>query len=393
MFSARRILVYVAVGLVLAVAAVGCASGAAPTQGSPTPTKVSGSPTPLPTSTVAAIPGSGLIKGPYEGEAKQLTGAGATFPAPLYTKWFSEYEKLTGVKVNYQSIGSGGGIKSITDRTVDFGASDAPMTDEQLKAAKGEILHVPTALGAVVPTYNLQGLPKPIKFTPETLCGIFMGKIKKWSDPALKADNPELNLPDKDIIVVHRSDGSGTTYIWTDYLSTVCPEWKEKVGKGTSVNWPVGIGAKGNEGVSGEVRQNPNSIGYVELIYALQNKLPVGWVKNKAGKFIEPTLESVTAAAAGVAARIPPDLRVSIVDAEGENSYPVSGFTYLLVYKEQTDKAKAVALTRMMWWAIHDAQQYNAGLGYAPLPAEIIKLAEAKVESITVDGQKAFPGK
>lgn len=390
MALSRKYLAYIAFGLALAVTVAGCAAGGAPQA---SPTKAPAGPTPLPAPTMASVPGAGIVKGPFEGEAKQLTGAGATFPAALYSKWFSEYEKLTGVKVNYQSIGSGGGIKSITDRTVDFGASDAPMTDEQLKAAKGEILHVPTALGAVVPTYNIQGLPKPIKFTPDTLCGIYLGKIKKWSDPALKADNPDLSLPDKDIIVVHRSDGSGTTYIWTDYLSTVCPEWKEKVGRGTSVNWPVGIGGKGNEGVAGEVRQNPNSIGYVELIYALQNKLPVGWVKNKAGKFVEPTLESVTAAAAGVAARIPPDLRVSIVDAEGENSYPVSGFTYFLVYREQTDKAKAIALTRMMWWAIHDAQQYNAGLGYAPLPVEVIKLAEAKIEAVTVDGQKAFPGK
>jgi phosphate transport system substrate-binding protein len=332
------------------------------------------------------------VKGPFEGEAKTLNGAGATFPAALYSKWFTEYERLTGVKVNYQSIGSGGGIKSITDATVDFGATDAPMTDEQLAAAKnGPILHIPTALGAVVPTYNLPGLTQPLRFSPETLAGIYLGEITRWSDPLLRADNPGVTLPDRQILVVHRSDGSGTTNIWTDYLSEVSPKWKSTVGRGTSVNWPVGLGAKGNEGVAGEVKQNPYSIGYVELIYAIQNRLGVGAVKNRAGRYVEPNLSSVTAAAAGAAATIPPDLRASIVNAPGELAYPISGFTWLLVYQRMTDRPKALALTRLLWWATHDAQQFNADLGYAPLPLRIITRAEELIRTITVNGQPAFP--
>lgn len=329
-----------------------------------------------------------------QGDANTLTGAGATFPAALYSKWFSEYEKATGVKVNYQSIGSGGGIKSIQDATVDFGATDGPMTDEQLKAAKnGEILHIPMALGAVVPTTNIPNVTEVLKFTPETLAGIFLGEIVKWNDPKLVADNPILANVNQNIIVVHRSDGSGTTYIWTDYLSTVSPSWKQKAGTGTSVNWPVGLGAKGNEGVAGEVKQNPYSIGYVELIYAVQNKIGVGQVKNKMGKFITPSTETVTNAAAGIATTIQPDLRASIVDAPGENAYPISGFTWLLVYKNQTDPAKAVALTRMMWWATHEGQQFNSDLGYAPLPPGIVVKCEGKINEVTVNGQRAFPGK
>jgi phosphate transport system substrate-binding protein len=327
------------------------------------------------------------------GEAKALNGAGATFPAVLYSKWFNEYNKATGVQVNYQSIGSGGGIKSISDATVDFGASDSPMTDEQLKAAKGEILHIPMALGAVVPTYNLPGVTAQLKFTPDTLAGIFLGDIKTWNDPALVADNPDLQAVDKPIIVVHRSDGSGTTSIWVNYLSTVNKKWESSVGRGTSVKWPVGLGGKGNEGVAGEVKNNANSLGYVELIYAIQNKLPVGQVKNKAGKFITPNLDSVKAAAASIVNSIPDDLRFTMVDAAGNNSYPISGATWLLVYKNMTDKSKATTLTKMLWWNIHDAQQFNADLGYGPLPAELVTKAEAKIKSITVDGQPAFTGK
>lgn len=358
------------------------------------PAKTGGTtPTAATAASTKTVQGVGLIKGPHSDEAKALNGAGATFPAVLYTKWFSEYEKVTGVKVNYQSIGSGGGIKSISDQTVDFGATDGPMTDEQMKAAKGgEILHIPMALGAVVPTYNVPGVTQPLKFTGETLAGIFLGEITKWNDPKLLADNPDAGLPDADIVVVHRSDGSGTTFIWVDYLSAVSEKWKSTVGKGTSVNWPVGLGGKGNEGVAGEVKQNPNSIGYVELIYAVQNKLGFGHVRNQDGNFVEPSLETVTAAAAGVAGTIAPDLRASIVNAPGEKAYPISGFTWLLVYQSVADKAKAIALTRMLWWAIHDAQKFNSELGYAPLPEGIVKKAEEKVLAITSSGQPAFPG-
>jgi len=330
----------------------------------------------------------------FEGEARTLTGAGATFPAVLYTKWFNEYEKLTKVKVNYQSIGSGGGIKSISDQTVDFGATDGPMTDEQLKAAKGgAVLHIPMALGAVVPTYNLPGVADQLKFTPETLAGVFIGEITQWNDPKLVADNPALARIDKNIVVVHRSDGSGTTYIWTDYLSNVSPAWQQRVGTGTSVQWPAGLGGKGNEGVSGEVKQNQYAIGYVELIYALQNKLGVGLVKNKAGTFVEPKIETMTAAAAGVADTIAPDLRASIVNAAGQNAYPISGFTWQLVYKEIPNKAKAIALTRLLWWEVHEAQKFNADLGYAPLPAGIVKRAEEQILSVTSGAERAFPGR
>jgi phosphate transport system substrate-binding protein len=341
------------------------------------------------------LPGAGLIKGPFEGEAKTLNGAGATFPAALYSKWFNEYQKLGGVSVNYQSIGSGGGIKSITDGTVDFGATDGPMTDEQLKSARGEVLHIPMALGAVVPTYNIPEIDgkDPLKLSADTLAGIFLGDISKWDDPKLKADNPTLTLPSKDIVTVHRSDGSGTTYIWVDYLSTVSPKWKSSVGTATSVNWPGGVGGKGNEGVAGEVKQNPYTIGYVELIYAVQNKLGVAQVKNQSGTFITPTLDSVTAAAAGVADTIQPDLRASIVDAKGETAYPISGFTWLLVYKDMQELPKAQAVTRLMWWATHDAQKFNAELGYAPLPAGIVSKGEEKIKSITAGGQPAFPNK
>jgi len=322
-----------------------------------------------------------------------MNGAGATFPAVLYTKWFSEYEKVTGVKVNYQAIGSGGGIKGITDMTVDFGATDGPMTDAQLKDAEkgGLVLHIPMTLGAVVPTYNIPEVgAKTLNFSADTLSGIYLGTITKWNDPKIAADNAGTTLPDKDITVVYRSDGSGTTYIFTDYLSSVSADWKSKVGTANSVKWPTGIGASGNQGVSGEVKQNPYSIGYVELIYAIQNKLGVGFVKNKAGKVVEPTLQSVTAAAAGAKA-IPADLRASIVNADGDAAYPISGFTWQLAYQKQTDKAKATALTRLLWWETHDGQKFTTDLGYAPLPNDLVKAAEEKIKSITVDGAKAFP--
>ena len=331
--------------------------------------------------------GSSTGSGGANGEIK-LQGAGATFPNPLYQKWFSEYNKITpNAKFDYQSIGSGGGIKQISSKTVDFGGSDAPMKDEELKAASGEILHIPTVLGGVVVTYNLPGVQADLKFTPEAIAGVFLGKITKWNDPAIASVNPGVNLPGSDITVVHRSDGSGTTYVWVDYLSKVSPEWKEKVGTSTSVNWPVGVGAKGNEGVTGQVKQTPNSLGYVELIYAEQNKLPYAAVKNSSGEFIKPSLDSITAAAAGAANQMPDDLRVSITNAPGKDAYPISSFTYFLVYKEQPDQAKGKALVDFMWWALHDGEGMAKTLLYAPLPAEVVTKAEQKIKSITYQGK------
>ena len=318
----------------------------------------------------------------------QLNGAGASFPYPLYTKWLSEYKKVKPhVTIDYQSIGSGGGIKGITERTLDFAGSDAPMTDEQLSRAPGAILHIPTVAGAVAVTYNLPELGATLKLTPEVLAGIFLGEIKKWNDPRLAEANPGLRLPDRDIVVVHRSDGSGTTNIFTDYLSKVSPVWKEKVGKGTSVQWPTGVGAKGNEGVAGQVRQTPYSIGYVELAYAIQNRLPYAELRNAAGRFVAPSLETTTAAMAGAAAQMPADMRVSIVNAPGENAYPIAGFTYLLVYKEQQDQAKGKALAEFLWWAIHEGQKHAPELLYAPLPSNVVQLAEAKIREINHNGK------
>lgn len=318
----------------------------------------------------------------------RLQGAGATFPNPLYQKWVSEYGKLhPHIKIDYQSVGSGAGIKQIKERTVDFGASDSAMKDEDLKAAPGEILHVPTVLGAVVITYNLPGLSQALRFTPDVVADIFLGKIKKWSDPRLKVDNASVALPDADITVVHRSDGSGTSAVFTDYLSKVSAEWKEKVGSGTSPKWPVGIGGKGNEGVTGQVKQTPNTIGYVELAYAAQNKLPVALLKNKSGNFVEPTIDSVMAAAAGSLATTPEDLRVSITDATGPTAYPISSYTYILVYKEQKDAAKGNAVVDFLWWGIHDGEKFAKDLLYAPLPDEITKRAEVKINSITSGGK------
>ena len=318
----------------------------------------------------------------------RLQGAGATFPNPLYQKWLSEYGKLhPEVKIDYQSIGSGGGIKQIKEQTVDFGASDAPMKDEDLKSAPGEILHIPTVLGAVVITYNLQGVSQPLRFSPATIADIFLGKIKRWDDPAIKADNPGVSLPAADITVVHRSEASGTSAVFTDYLSKVSPEWKERVGAGVSLNWPAGQGGKGNEGVTGMIKQQPNTVGYVELAYAVQNKLPVALVKNASGNFVEPSLDAVTAAAAESLATTPEDLRVSITDAGGASAYPVASYTYILPYKEQRDAAKGKALVDFLWWAIHDGERYAKDLQYAPLPAEIVKRAEAKINSITSGGK------
>jgi len=317
-----------------------------------------------------------------------LQGAGATFPNPLYQKWLSEYGKLhPEVRMDYQSIGSGGGIKQIQAQTVDFGASDSPMKDEDLKAAPGEILHVPTVLGAIVITYNLSGVPAALRFSPEAIADIFLGKVKKWNDPHIAADNPGVKLPAGDITVVHRSDGSGTSAVFTDYLSKISPEWKEKVGTGTSPSWPVGIGGKGNEGVTGQVKNTPNTIGYVELAYAVKNNLPVALIKNQSQAFIAPTLEAVTAAAAESVATTPDDLRVSITNGAGKDTYPISSYTYILVYKDQKDATKGKVLVDFLWWGIHDGEKFAKELQYAPLPQEIVKRAEAKINSISSGGK------
>jgi phosphate transport system substrate-binding protein len=321
------------------------------------------------------------------GGAIKLQGAGATYPNPLYQKWISEYEKLhPNVLIDYQSIGSGGGQKQIREQTVDFGASDSFMSDQDLKSAPGELLHIPMVLGAVVLTYNLQGLSQPLRFSPDVVADIFLGKIRRWDDPRIKADNAGVNMPAADITIVHRSDGSGTTGVWTDYLGKISPEWKQKVGVGVSVNWPVGVGGKGNEGVTGQVKQTPNTIGYVELIYALQNNLPVGLIKNKSGNFVPASLDSVSAAAAGALADTPDDLRVSITDSAGADAYPVSSYTYILAYKDQKDATKGKALVDYLWWCIHDGKKFTGDLKYAPLPADIVKRAEAKIDSIKSGG-------
>jgi phosphate transport system substrate-binding protein len=306
-----------------------------------------------------------------------ITGAGATFPYPMYSKWFDEYHKKdTNIQINYQSIGSGGGIRQVTEGTVDFGASDGPMNDQQLKAYQDKhgfpILHFPTVLGADVPTYNIPGVTAELNFTPDALAGIYLGKITKWNDPAITGPNKGVNLPGNDIIVVHRSDGSGTTYIWTDYLSKISDEWKNKVGRNTSVNWPVGLGGQGNEGVSGLVKQTPNSIGYVELIYAIQNKMPYGRVRNSAGSFIKADLASVTAAAAGAAKNMPDDFRVSITDAPGKTAYPISSFTWLLIPSKISDAAKRDAIKGFVKWMLAEGQNDTEALAYARLPKEVV---------------------
>jgi phosphate transport system substrate-binding protein len=302
-----------------------------------------------------------------------LNGAGATFPYPIYSKWFDEYHKINpDIQINYQSIGSGGGIRQVQAGTVDFGATDGPMSDEQLAQAKVKVLHFPTVLGAVVPTYNIPGVAQELKFTPEALAGIFLGTITKWNDTEIARANPGVKLPGEDIVVVHRSDGSGTTYVWTDFLCKVSPEWKTKVGKNTSVNWPVGLGGKGNEGVSGLVKQTPNSLGYVELIYAIQNKLPYGRVRNSAGAFVEADLASVTAAAAAAAKDMPEDFRVSITNPAGKGAYPISSFTWLLVPTSIEDANKRKIIVDFLRWMLTDGQKRATPLSYASLPKEVV---------------------
>lgn len=322
----------------------------------------------------------------------QLNGAGATFPAVIYSKWFDEYKNMTGILINYQAIGSGGGIKQIIEGTVDFGASDGPMTDKQLNEAKSkqgtDILHIPMVMGGVVISYNLPGIGKGLNLDGETIANIYSGKISKWNDQSIKGLNPKLNLPNRAILAAHRSDGSGTTFIFTDYLSKVSQEWAKRTGKGTSVNWPVGLGGKGNDGVAGLVKQLQGSIGYVELAYAIKNNIPYANIKNKAGNFVEATYSSVSAAAEGSSKNMPGDLRVSITDAPGKDSYPITGFTWLLVYKNMRNETKAKALVNFLKWAMGKGQTFATNLYYAPLSKGVIELCEGKINMITANGKK-----
>jgi phosphate transport system substrate-binding protein len=316
------------------------------------------------------------------GAQTTINGAGATFPNPMYSKWFSEYHKAhPDIQINYQPIGSGGGIRQVLAGTVDFGATDGPMSDEQLSQAKSKILHVPTVLGANVPAYNIPGVTAELKFTPEMLAGIFLGKISSWNDPAIAAANPGVSLPNQPIIVIHRSDGSGTTYIWTDYLSKVSPEWQGQVGKGVSVRWPVGLGGKGNEGVAGLIRQMQGSIGYIELIYAIENKITYGSVKNAAGVFVKASLASVTAAAASVKS-MPADFRISITNAPGKDAYPISSFTWLLIPEQSKDPAKGKILADFLNWMVSDGQKMTAELAYAPLPESVAAKVRDEIKQV-----------
>jgi phosphate transport system substrate-binding protein len=325
----------------------------------------------------------------------RLNGAGATFPNIIYQTWILTYnQKFDNVEINYQSIGSGGGIRQFSDKTVDFGGTDAPMTDSAITAVNGNVLHIPTVLGAVVPTYNLQGVTQPVRFTPDVLADIFLGKITNWADERIASANPGLSLPKQDIIVVHRSDGSGTSFIWTDYLSKVSPEWLQKVGRGTSVNWPVGLGGRGNEGVTATVRQTPGAIGYVELGYALINKMAFGVVRNKSGNWITPSLESVTSAAQGAMDAMGPntDFRVSITDSPGPQAYPIASFTWLLLRKDYPDAAKARELVKFLWWCLTEGQAKAPTLGYAPLPKEMRPWIEARLKTINGGGRPVWRG-
>jgi phosphate transport system substrate-binding protein len=329
-------------------------------------------------------------------ETVTLNGAGATFPYPLISKWSSEYNKINPeAQINYQSVGSGAGIKQITARTVDFGASDAPLTEQEYANVSG-LLQIPESIGAVVVAYNLPGIQKGVKLSGDVAADIFLGKIKKWNDPKIVSLNPGIQFPEKDIIVAHRSDGSGTTFVFTDYLSAVSQDWRSKVGKGKSVNWPVGLGGKGNEGVAGLLNQNPYTIGYIELAYAKLQNIPYASIRNKAGNFIEPTLETTANAAAGAVLTLPAGdtswSSVSIVDAEGNNSYPISSFTYLLVYKDQTDQIKGKLLAEFLWWAVHDGQKYSSDLLYVPLPNGVISLNEKTIKLMNYKGQTLIQG-
>lgn len=339
---------------------------------------------------VAAVTVAALAAGADGAAAQQpitLNGAGATFPFPLYSKWSQVYADERNVQINYQSIGSGGGIRQFIAKTVDFGASDGPMTDEQITDAGGRVLHIPMVAGAVVPVYNVQGIGQGLNFTAGVLADIFLGRITKWNDPRIVQFNPKANLPATDIVVMHRSDGSGTTAIWVNYLSKVSPMWKTRVGEGTSVNWPTGLGGRGNEGVAGLVRQTPNSLGYIELAYALTNKMTFGNVRNKAGQFVRPTLSSTTKAMEGALKNIPEDYRIFFTNPDGRDVYPIAGFTWILIYGEQGDQAKGKALAEFLWWATHEGQKYAAPLLYASLPKSLVTRIERTLKSVTARGQ------
>jgi phosphate transport system substrate-binding protein len=335
-----------------------------------------------------------LAGGAAAQETVRLNGAGATFPYPIYSKWMLEYHTAhPAVEINYQAIGSGGGIRQFTDHTVDFGASDGPMTDAQIQAVNGDVYHIPTVLGAVVPTYNVPGVTAQLRFTGDVLAGIFLGQITKWNDSRITAINPGVSLPDQDIVVAHRSDGSGTTYIWSDYLTKVSPDWAQRVGKGTSINWPVGLGGQGNPGVANIVKQTPGALGYVELIYAIQNNIGYGLVRNRAGNFVQASLETTTNAATAAVASLgtDTDFRVSITDADGRDVYPISSFTWLLLPKQMTDATKARALLEFVWWAVHAGEADCKDLAYAPLPRRVVQLEEDRLKSITVGGSPVLP--
>jgi phosphate transport system substrate-binding protein len=320
-----------------------------------------------------------------------LQGAGATFPFPLYSKWVSEYQKVDPrVRINYQSIGSGGGIRQITEKTVDFGASDAPMSDEELSKVPGKLIHIPTTLGAVVVSYNLPGVTG-LKLSPDVVAGIFLGDVKTWNDPKIKKLNPDAKLPKDPISVAYRSDGSGTTAVFTQYLAAISPTWKDKVGAGKSVKFPTGLGAKGNEGVAGQLKTTPGSVGYIELAYAKQTDLPYASLQNAAGKFVEPSLDGISAAAASVMTTMPEDMRVSIVNAGGDATYPISAFTYVLVYEDQADAVKGKALAEFLWWAVHQGQALGPDLHYAKLPAEVVTKVEGKLRALRASGQSLLP--
>lgn len=316
-------------------------------------------------------------------QAQNINGAGATFPNPIYSRWFLEFAKVdTGVHINYQPIGSGGGIRQVSEGTIDFGATDGPMSDEQMRSAKVKTMHVPTVLGAVVPVYNLPGMNKELNFSPDVIAGIYLGKITHWNDPLLTKDNPGVNFPSEAILPVYRSDGSGTTYIFTDYLSKVSKEWSDKVGRNTSVKWPTGIGQKGNEGVAGMVRQSPYSFGYVELIYAAQNKMAFGAVRNAAGKYVKASTDGVTEAASSAAKNMPPDYRISITNAQGAASYPISSFTWLLIPTHFGDPSKAKALQTFLTWMLDRGEGEAAGMTYAPLPKSVQDAVRKTIQTI-----------
>ena len=336
-------------------------------------------------SIAVALSATALLSGVASSQSVDLTGAGATFPYPIYSKWFADYAQSAGVKINYQSIGSGGGIRQLSEQTVDFGASDGPMSDTELASAKGgPVLHFPTVMGAVVITYNVPGLTRPLNLTGDAIADIFAGKITKWNDAQIVAQNRGVALPNSDILVVHRSDGSGTTYIFSDYLTSVSPSWSSTLGKGKEIKWPVGLGGKGNEGVAGQVKQTPGSIGYVELAYAKQNNLPYANVRNAAGRFITPSIASVTAAAASMKLPKNTDYRISIANAPGKDSYPISSMTWILMYQNQPDRVKGTKLVNFLRWAYNDGEKTVASLDYAPLPAPMVAQLQNRLKTIRI---------